>query len=185
MEFKKTSNKKQDCKAFGFKRSKAQHLVELVLFFPFLVGIIGILTEIGYGLSTSIELNSALNNAVSIVSTKQRWADNADAGTVEDEIYDTTYKILRARKIPYIDTLKVETLETQGFYVNIASYDYTYAFKLVNLFFNAIPEKFHFKSIVVSNKSLFLPNNYNIYDNDLGANFEYYYSQEGNQNETP
>ena len=79
----------------------------------------------------------------------------------------------------------METLETQGFYVNIASYDYTYAFKLVNLFFNAIPEKFHFKSIVVTNKSLFLPNNYNVYDNDLGVDFEFYYAQEGNQNETP
>ena len=166
MEFKKTNNKKQDCKAFGLKHSKAQHLVELVLFFPFLVGIIGILTEIGYGLSTSIELNSALNNAVSIVSSKQRWADNAAKETIEDEIYDTT-------------------LEIQGFYVNIASYDYTYAFKLVNLFFNAIPEKFHFKSIVVTNKSLFLPNNYNVYDNDLGVDFEFYYAQEGNQNETP
>ena len=45
MEFKKTTIKnKQDFKAFGQKRSKAQHLVEFVLFFPFLVGIIALPT---------------------------------------------------------------------------------------------------------------------------------------------
>lgn len=174
MEFKKTINKKQDCKAFGFKHSKAQHLVELVLFFPFLIGIIGVLTEIAYGLNTGVELNSAINNAVSNTSSIQRTSENASIKTIEKEIYEDAHKILVARKIPYADSLKVEILEAEGFYIIIGSYDYTYAFKLVNLFFNAIPEKFYFKSIVATNKALFLPNSYGVFDSDLTSDFDSY-----------
>ena len=174
MEFRKKNNKKRDSKAFESFCSKAQHLVELVLFFPFLVGIIGILTEISYGLYTGIEFNSALNNAVSTVATSEKNEENSTKNQIEDEIVENTKKILNSRKIPYSDSLKVETLEFGDFYVIIGTYSYSYAFKLVNLFFNTIPEKFHFKNVVVTNKALFLPNSYNIYENDLVSNFNNY-----------
>ncbi len=171
MEFKKTNKNNKVSRAFGFNYSKAQHLVELVLFFPFLVGIIGILTEVAYGLNTGIELNSALNNAVTIASKNQRSEENCSYDIIESEIYENTHKVLRARKVPYADTLKVQIFEMEGFYITIGTYEYTYAFKLVNLFFPAIPEKFYFKNIVITNKALFLPNDYEIYDNDLISDF--------------
>ncbi len=183
MGFKTTTKKNKIFRAFGYKHSKAQHLVELVLFFPFLVGIIGILTEVAYGLNTGIELNAALNNAMTIASYTQRTQENSSPQIIEEEIYENAHKILVSRKIPYADTLKIEMLETQGFYVAIGTYDYTYAFKLVNLFFSAIPEKFHFKSVAITNKSLFLPNDYTIYDSDLTSDFTM--QSTGGQDETP
>lgn len=171
MEFKKTNKKNKTLRAFGLKYSKAQHLVELVLFFPFLIGIIGILTEIAYGLNTGIELNSALDNAVSIVSSQEKNSDF----TIEDakeEIKDNAQKVLNSRRIPYSDTLDIDILETQGFYVIIGSYTYKYTFKLVNLFFNAIPENFYFKNITAINKSLFMPNDFLIYDSDLNSDLD-------------
>ena len=170
-------NSKESERAFGYKHSKAQHLVELVLFFPFLIGIIGLLTEIAYGLNTGIELNSALNRAVGIVSSVQR-EKNADLTDIENEIYQNTYNILVARRVPYADTLKVDTLEADDFIVSIATYNYTYAFQLVNLFFDAVPEKFYFKSIALTNKALFAPNSYDIQNNTLTDEFNTY-SQTG------
>ena len=188
MAFKKTTNKKRDKKAFESKSSKAQHLVEFVLFFPFLIGIIGVLTEIAYGLNTGIELNSALSSAVYNASFIYRTQENSSKETIEKEIYENTYKILKSRKVPYINTLKIETLDTEGFYVTIGSYNYTYAFKLVNLFFSAIPDKFYFKSVIITNKSLFLPNDYKIYDDDLIYDFstsEKVQSTQGDEFENP
>lgn len=170
---KKTTKCLKIPRAFGFKHSKAQHLVELVLFFPFLIGIIGLLTEIAYGLNTGIELNSALNRAVGLVSSVHR-EQIADQNTIRSEIQAETYNILVARKVPYANTLKVETLEVDDFLVSIATYNYTYAFKLVNMFFNAIPEKFYFKSITITNKSLFKPNSYNIKNTALTDEFSTY-----------
>ena len=107
MEFKKTTIKnKQDFKAFGQKRSKAQHLVEFVLFFPFLVGIIALLSEIGYGINAGIELNSALNRAVGAASSIYRNNNNSSYKDISKEIQDNTRKILASRKVPYSDTVK-------------------------------------------------------------------------------
>ena len=174
---KTTNNKKQSFKAFGHKRSKAQHLVEFVLFFPFLIGIIGFLTEIGYGLNTAIELNTALNRAVGAAAAVQRDENNSSIQTINSEIQTNAYNILVSRKVPYCDTLKVETLETDEFIISIATYSYTYAFKLVNLFFNAIPDEFHFKSIAISHKALFMPNDFSIQNTTLDNNFNNYYAQ--------
>lgn len=162
-----------------FARSKAQHLVELVLFFPFLIGIIGLLTEIAYGLNTGIELNSALNRAVGIVSSVQRTASNASEDDIRNEIYTNARSIMIARNVPYVDTLAVETLDTDGFLVTIGTYNYTYAFVLVNMFFSAIPEKFYFKSVVISNKALFAPNSYTIDDASLTKTLNNYAVQGG------
>lgn len=174
---KTTNNKKQNFRAFGQKRSKAQHLVEFVLFFPFLIGIIGFLTEIGYGLNTGIELNTALNRAVGATSAVQRDESNSSIQTINSEIQTNAYNILVSRKVPYADTLKVETLETDEFIISIATYSYTYAFKLVNLFFNAIPEEFHFKCIAISHKALFMPNDFSIQNSTLNDDFNGYYAQ--------
>lgn len=160
-------------RAFGRNRSKAQHLVEFVLFFPFLIGIIGLLTEIAYGLNTGIELNSALNRALGAVSSIQR-DETATKDVIEEELYQNTYEILVKRKVPYAKTLEVETLEVDDFLVSIATYEYTYAFNLVNTFFSAVPEKFHFKSVVISNKSLFAPNSYNLDEVTLENTFKNY-----------
>ena len=65
-------NSKESRRAFGYKHSKDQHLVELVLFFPFLIGIIGLLTEIAYAFITGIGLTSSLILAVAIVSSVKR-----------------------------------------------------------------------------------------------------------------
>lgn len=170
---KKTTKTLKISGAFGYKHSKAQHLVELVLFFPFLIGIIGLLTEIAYGLNTGIELNSALNRAIGIVSSAQK-SNSTTQDTIREEIQNNTYDILVKRKVPYANTLKVETLEVDDFLVSIATYNYTYAFKLVNMFFSAVPEKFYFKSVSIANKSLFKPNSYDINNNSLTNDFSAY-----------
>ena len=186
MEFKKTTIKnKQDFKAFGQKRSKTQHLVEFVLFFPFLVGIIGLLTEIGYGLSSAIELNTALNRAVGAASTVYRNSQNSSYKNISQEIRNNTFKILVSRKVPYPDTLNVQSFEMDDLVITIGTYSYTYAFTLVNTFFDAIPEKFRFKSIVVTNKALFLPNSYDISNYRLSNDFIYYRNSATENEETP
>ncbi len=172
MEFKKTTNKNlQGQRAFGQKRSKAQHLVEFVLFFPFLVGIIALLFEIGYGLNAGIELNNALNRAVGSASAQYRSIQNSSYRKISREIQDNTQKILASRKVPYSDTVEVQTFEVEDFTISVATYTYTYAFTLVNTFFGAIPDEFYFKSIVISNKALFLPNSYNITNTNLTNDF--------------
>ena len=186
MEFKKTTIKnKQDFKAFGQKRSKAQHLVEFVLFFPFLVGIIALLSEIGYGINAGIELNSALNRAVGAASSIYRNNNNSSYKDISKEIQDNTRKILASRKVPYSNTVKVQTFEVEDFTISVATYTYTYAFTLVNTFFGAIPDEFHFKSIVISNKALFLPNSYNITDTNLANDFTDYRNTAQQNEESP
>lgn len=177
--FRKKNNFSKDKRAFGYKRSKAQYLVEFVLFFPFLIATIGVLTEIAYGLNNGIEANAALNRAVAITSSTLRDETNSDSNIIKEEIQQKAKEILIARKVPFSDSFEVEVLEVDDFFVAIGKYTYTYTFKLVNTFFQAIPDEFHFTSVALVNKAHLKPNNFTLENDALTSTFNNYAIQGG------
>ena len=158
-------------------KKPAQHLVEFIIFFPFLIGIIGLLSELGFGLNTGIELNSALSSAVNSVSTKTRTQDNSSLEAINQEIRNETKGMLVGRLVPYLkddEVLNVETLMTEDFLVSIATYKYTMAFELANLFFHSLPKEFVFSAVAITNNALFLPNSFQYTNDNLKEIFKAY-----------
>lgn len=130
-----------------FKNRKAQQLVEFLLVAPFIVIFLGVLTEYAYALNCNLTLSQGLKEVTSTVYREivPNISDDAVRNYVKNEL--TSY--LQSNNVPIGGDYSVDV----GYYpgssptanaVFVASYNYTSAFTLPNVFFHILPEKFTF-----------------------------------------
>lgn len=143
------------------KREKAQQLIEFLLVIPFMIIILGIMTEYAYALNINMTLTYGLKTvASSIYSDIKPTMSQADIiNTVEENF------------IQYLDSNNVPTNEENNIKVGytvvgqtaifMARYNYIPAFTLPNVYFKFLPEKFEFLATTAVPAAFVGENNYN------------------------
>jgi len=120
---------------------KAQQIIEFLLIMPFVIAILGIMSEFAYAFNINMTLQKACEYASS-----QAYLYPAD-DELEAKITQTLKEYLDEHYVPYIDTVKVEIVKVDKSAIVTASYTYTSAFTLPNIFVNVIPEEFNFSAM--------------------------------------
>lgn len=139
---------------YGFKifqYKKAQQLVEFLLVVPFMVIILGILTEYAYALNINMTLKEGLKMATtSIYSQIKPGMEESD---IEELVKNNLITYLAANNVPVnsenitekdVGYALVGKVETGQMAVFMASYTYIPSFTLPNVYFHFLPDKFTF-----------------------------------------
>ena len=150
MNMRETKNKK-----------KAQQLIEFLLVVPFMVIILGVLTEYAYALNINMTLNEGLKTVTaSIYSKIKPEMTQSDIKTIlQDNL--TTY--LSENNAP----TNSENNIIVGYFINgqsavfMASYTYIPAFTLPNVYFKILPDEFNFFTTATVPSAFLGENNYN------------------------
>ncbi len=150
---------------------KAQHFVELVIFLPFLIGILGILSEFGYSISSGYKVESSLPRAVITSSRNIRNAINSDNTVISNEIRDNLIHSLQAQKTPYTDSINIDGFFVDDYFITIATYQYEAAFFLTRMILPSPSATMSFQALHMTNASHFKINDYPILDANLNSDF--------------
>lgn len=146
---------------FNKRKKPAQQIVEFLLIAPFMVIILGILTEYAYALNINMTLNNGLKTVTTnIYSTiKPGMSDSDILAKVNSDLKD----YLDANNVP----TKAENNLKAGFFVKdesavfMASYTYIPAFTLPNVYFKFLPDQFDFFTTAAVPSVFLGQNNYN------------------------
>lgn len=143
------------------KKKKAQQLIEFLLVVPFMVIILGILTEYAYALNINMTLNEGLKTV-----TSELYSDIKPSMT-QSQIKTT----LKNNLITYLGENNVPTNSensiTVGYVINgqttvfMASYTYVPVFTLPNVYFKILPDQFNFFTTAAVPSAFWGQNNYN------------------------
>lgn len=132
-----------------FKNRKAQQLVEFLLVAPFIVIFLGVLTEYAYALNCNLTLSQGLKQVTSTIY--REIVPNISDSNIRNYVISELTNYLQTNNVPVGGAYSLDV----GYYpgasttknaVFIASYDYTPAFTLPNVFFHIMPEKFTFRA---------------------------------------
>lgn len=137
------------CKTFQYK--KAQQLVEFLLVVPFMIIILGILTEYAYALNINMTLKEGLKTATTSIYSqiKPGMSESSIRAIVVANLKD----YLTANNVPIgsenftdssIGYAIVGKADTGQMAVFMASYTYIPSFTLPNVYFHFLPDKFTF-----------------------------------------
>lgn len=130
--------------AWKLQHKKAQQLVEFLLVAPFLVIILGVVTEYAYALNINMTLTEGLKNSTSIIYSKIK--PNMSASDIKDLVEKNLTTYLSDNNVP----VKAENIIDVGYAivgsnaVFMASYRYVPAFTLPNVYFDILPKEFYF-----------------------------------------
>lgn len=141
-------------KNFGRSKKKfAQQLVEFLLVAPFLLIILGILTEYAYALNCNTTLSDGLKMVTS--SLYSQINPTMDNNATKNKILADLRSYLQANNVPtrQENTLTVSSTIIGQNAVFIANYKYVSAFTLPNVFFHFLPDSFNFQAISIIPKS--------------------------------
>lgn len=159
-----------------FKRKKnSQQLIEFLLVAPFLVIILGILTEYAYALNINMTIEQALKAVTSSYCSKDisgtttcysiynQIKPGMDKQTIRTNVSDGFVQYLNDNNVPTnpknnIDIGYTEVGQTAVF---IANYTYIPAFTLPNVFFKFLPDEFNFFATAAVPSTFLRQNNYN------------------------
>lgn len=148
------------------KREKAQQLVEFLLVVPFMIIILGIMTEYAYALNVNMTLTGGLKAvASSVYSDIKPWMTKDDIrGTIKTNFI----QYLKSNNVPANEenNIQVGYAVIGQTAVFTASYDYIPAFTLPNVYFRFLPEKFNFFATAAV-PSAFIGNNH--YNTDIDS----------------
>lgn len=123
---------------------KAQQLIEFLLVVPFMVIILGVLTEYAYALNINMTINEGLK--MSTASIYSEIKPNMNANTIRAKVLSDFTSYLNANNVPINPENKINVGygvvgQTAVF---MASYTYIPAFTLPNVFFKIMPDEFNF-----------------------------------------
>lgn len=139
------------------KKKFAQQLVEFLLVAPFLIIILGILTEYAYALNCNATLSDGLKMVTGSIYNKinPNMADFTTGVSIEDQITADLRAYLIANNVPtrQENTLTVSSTIIGESAVFVANYKYISAFTLPNVFFHFLPDSFDFQAISIIPKS--------------------------------
>lgn len=125
-------------------KKPAQQLVEFLLIVPFMVTMLGILTEYAYALNINMTLNEGLKTSVSSIYSQIK--PGMDANAVNTLVSNSVTKYLSDNNAPTLaeNNLKINYITVGQSTVFIATYTYFPAFTLPNVFFKIMPSQFDF-----------------------------------------
>lgn len=136
-----------------YKKKFAQQLVEFLLVAPFLIIILGILTEYAYALNCNTTLSDGLKMVTGSIYSEisPAMTDDALQGKVIADLRD----YLVANNVPtrQENTLTVSRTIIGDNAVFVANYKYISAFTLPNVFFHFLPDSFDFQAITIVPKA--------------------------------
>jgi len=156
------------------KLKKAQHIVELALFAPFVIFFIGILTEIAIVINTNYKFNSALYEAVSHFALNNKF--NADKEETVESIKEYSKFLLNMRSAPYQNSLKIDLTQTDDLDFLIGRYRYTSVFTLLNSVTEITPEGYNYMTIIPVNSAILRRNSFDITDDNLKNAMDNFYT---------
>lgn len=135
-----------------FKNKKAQQLVEFLLVAPFLVIILGIVTEYAYALNVNMTLALGVKTVSADIYKKIK--PNFTSLQIQKAVYDGLKQYLSNNNVPVQDANGVDTVDLQALTVGdnvifLASLRYYPAFTLPNTYFKILPEQFNFTASAV------------------------------------
>ena len=145
-----------------FKKWPAQQLVEFLLVAPFIVIILGIVTEYAYALN----INMTLNQGIKEVTANMYYDIKVTTNKKIDDVKDSALANLKT----YLDDNKVPTEAENALGVSYdtlgnntvfkAEYTYIPAFTLPNVYFKFMPDKFIFYASSAVPSAFLNGNNY-------------------------
>lgn len=126
------------------KKKPAQQLIEFLLVAPFVVIILGVLTEYAYALNVNMTLTEGLKTATSSLYSELR--PNMPATDIKTMVEENLISYLSANNVPLKEsnTIRVGYATVGDNTVFMASYKYIPAFTLPNIYFHILPEEFNF-----------------------------------------
>lgn len=135
------------------KKKFAQQLVEFLLVAPFLVIILGILTEYSYALNCNTTLNEGLTQVTSSIYSKITPTMTGD--DIKNKVTADLRAYLVANNVPTKaeNTLTVARTMVGESAVFVANYKYVSAFTLPNVFFYFLPASFNFQAVSIIPKA--------------------------------
>lgn len=135
-----------------FKNKKAQQLVEFLLVAPFLVIILGIVTEYAYALNVNMTLSLGIKTVSADIYKNIK--PNFTSEQIQLSVYNALNQYLLNNKIPVPESsLRLKTLTIDENVIFLASLSYYPAFTLPNTYFRILPEQFEFSASAVVPKA--------------------------------
>lgn len=143
-----------------FKKLKAQQLVEFLLVAPFIVIILGILTEYAYALNVDMTLNTGLKSVTSSIYSEIK--PNMTRADIKKMVQDHLSDYMKQNNAPVQsdNELKVDYLTIGQNAVFTATYKYLSAFTLPNVYFHVLPDEFNFCATAPVPAAFLKSNNY-------------------------
>lgn len=144
----------------NFKCRKAQQLIEFLLVAPFIIIILGILTEYAYALNINLTLSQGLKTTVSSIYSeiKPGLTESSINTLIQSKLKD----YLSVNNVPILseNNINVSHFQINNTNVFMATYTYIPAFTLPNVYFNILPEEFNFFSTTAVPSAFLGENNY-------------------------
>ncbi len=128
-------------------------MVEFLLAAPFLIIILGIVTEYAYALNVNMTLSLGLKTVTSEIY--KQITPTSTPVSIKNTVYSELLKYLQDNNIPTFyaglgeNALDVKTLTNGDITIFVASYRYYPAFTLPNVYFRILPDKFDFLASAV------------------------------------
>lgn len=157
-------------KICGFKRKKAQHIVELVLLAPFIMFFIGIVYQIAITIHTNYKFNASLYEAISFMALTNKINSTKEETLQNIEKYAKI--LLKERHTPYENSLKTELISTGDIDFIIGFYKYTSTFKIFNHLDNFNPQAYNYLTIIPVNSAILRKNSFEIPNTFFEDEFE-------------
>lgn len=127
---------------------KAQQLVEFMLVAPFIIIILGILTEYAYALNVNMTLYQGLKDVTSSIYSEIKPGMSIDSIRSRASLDLTSYLASNNAPTDPENKIKVGIAMQGNTAVFMASYTYIPAFTLPSAFFKIMPDKFNFFATV-------------------------------------
>lgn len=127
-----------------FKTKKAQQLVEFLLIAPFLIILLGIVTEFAYALNVNMTLSNGLKKVTASIYSQIK--PNMSASQINSLVKSDLLDYLKSNNVPTEseNNLTVNYSLSGESAIFISTYRYYSAFTLPNVFFKILPEQFNF-----------------------------------------
>lgn len=148
------------------KKLKAQQLIEFLFVVPFLVIILGIVTEYAYALNVNMSISHGLRATTSTLYASIKPTDNMTELQIQNQICslvkDKMYGYLSINNIPNEDenAFKVQCAVAGDNAAFVAQYTYVPTITLPLVYIHILPEQIHFAAASVVPTAFLKPNNY-------------------------
>ncbi len=144
-----------------FKKKKAQQLIEFLLVAPFMIIILGVLTEYAYALNINMTLTQGLKTVTSSIYSK--ISPSTTKSTIDSLVASELQTYLSNNNVPLNseNALKVSSVVVSNqTSIFMATYKYYPAFTLPNTYFRILPEEFDFLATAAIPTAFISSNNY-------------------------
>lgn len=143
-----------------YKHKKSQQLVEFLLVAPFLIIILGVLTEYAYALNINMTLTQGLKTVTSSIYSEIK--PEMSGSDIEKNVLSELTDYMKNNNAPVKSENKLQVgyvLEGQTA-IFMAHYTYIPAFTLPNVYFRIMPDQFDFLTTSSVPSAFVNPNNY-------------------------